>query len=117
MDVYSDYSDSICWFEQNWIGQIIECENSTSWKIVQKLGEHETRWTQDDFEKRSLMKGQDTTPPNGGLHKLNRINVVKAREKSKLLTSCPRLNVSAPRNFEVGSMKPSRAMTWSLAGF
>ncbi|OJJ32891.1 hypothetical protein ASPWEDRAFT_42929 [Aspergillus wentii DTO 134E9] len=51
MDVYSDYSDSICWFEQNWIGQIIECENSTSWKIVQKLGEHETRWTQDDFEK------------------------------------------------------------------
>ncbi|KAI9035056.1 uncharacterized protein KD926_004672 [Aspergillus affinis] len=43
-------SDSKIWFNTIWIGQYVEFENSSSWKIVEKLEENETRYTKEEFE-------------------------------------------------------------------
>lgn len=39
------------WFDKTWIGQIIKFEKPLcSWKIVEKLCEHEMRFYQEEFE-------------------------------------------------------------------
>ena len=45
-------SDSSFWFDKNWIAQIVQFEDPLcSWKVVEKLGEHETRYSQEEFER------------------------------------------------------------------
>ncbi|KAH8430784.1 uncharacterized protein LDX57_008447 [Aspergillus melleus] len=38
------------WFVPKWLGQTIHFENpECSWKIIQKLQEHESRFSQDEY--------------------------------------------------------------------